>query len=66
MDFHVPKSLQTSKIRGFVSSVRDEGEEHLMGYDDWDIVALDCEMVNTTAGSELARATFVGKNNEIL
>lgn len=37
-----------------------------MGRDAWDIIGVDCEMVYTTHGNELARVTVVGVDRKVL
>ncbi|XP_021961342.1 RNA exonuclease 1 homolog isoform X2 [Folsomia candida] len=64
--FHVPKSHPVASTRGFVSAVQSMGSDETMGTNRWDVVAIDCEMVYTTGGSELARATFLDKDGEVI
>jgi len=63
---HVPRSLPVSQQQGFVSAVKDAADDEVIGNDEWDIIALDCEMVYTTVGNELARATFVRVDGSVL
>ena len=52
-DCHVCETADYNNMRGFVSTIEkgEEGERK--------VFALDCEMVNTTVGSELCRVTMI-------
>ena len=52
---HVTETQDFSNMRGFVTSL-DKGEGEEGGGRVW---AMDCEMVNTTVGSELVRVTLL-------
>lgn len=67
-DCHVSKSpLPIEDQMGFVSTInREDNDLSKMGSSPWDIVGIDCEMVYTTHGSELARVTVVDVNREVL
>ena len=52
---HVTETQDFSNMRGFVTSL-DKGEGEEGGGRVW---AMDCEMVNTTLGSELVRVTLL-------
>lgn len=59
-------SNHSAELRGFVTAIKEPGDEDKMGSDPWDIVAIDCEMIYTTCGNELARATFIGSKLQVL
>ena len=52
---HVTETQDFSNMRGFVTSL-DKGDAEEGGGRVW---AMDCEMVNTTVGSELVRVTLL-------
>lgn len=51
---HVSDTTDFDNMRGFVTTIQ-KGEEEGQGK----VFALDCEMVNTTVGSELCRVTMI-------
>lgn len=64
---HVSKCpIPLSSQKGFVEAVLEEGSEDRLGNDPWDIIGIDCEMVYTTHGNELARVTIVGVDRKVL
>ncbi|ODM96019.1 RNA exonuclease 1, partial [Orchesella cincta] len=64
---HVSKCpVPISSQKGFVEAVLEEGPEDEMGNNPWDIIGIDCEMVYTTHGNELARVTVVGAELQVL
>jgi len=57
---HVSKCpVPISSQKGFVDAVLEEGNDDEMGNNPWDVIGIDCEMVYTTHGNELARVTVV-------
>merc|ERR1711874_132313 len=54
---HVCETVDYSNMRGFVTTIdKGEGERK--------VLALDCEMVNTTVGTELCRVTVIDYNGD--
>jgi len=57
---HVPMNpIPLNERTGFMTTFNKADDEDQMGSRPWDVVGVDCEMVYTTHGSELARVTVV-------
>lgn len=63
---HVFSGKSPDDLKNFICAALEPGDPATMGTNPWDIIGVDCEMVYTTRGSQLARATFVDVNGKIL
>ncbi|CAG7716728.1 unnamed protein product [Allacma fusca] len=63
---HVFSGKSPDDLKNFICAALEAGEDSKMGAHVWDIIGVDCEMVYTTRGTELARATFVSADGKVI